>query len=54
MAEPAEAPGAELEEAVMQHQHSNRYQENFLNICISPIGTIQLRDELREKNLCDL
>lgn len=50
MAEPALAAGAGLAEALIQLQHSSRYQENFLNICISSISTIQLRDELRGKN----
>ena len=44
MAEPAEAPGAELVEALFQPRHSSRYQENFLNI--SPISTIQLKVQI--------
>lgn len=48
MAEPAEAPGAELE-ALIQLQHSSWYQENFLNICISPISSIQLHSETNQK-----
>lgn len=49
MAEPAVAAGAGLAEALIQLQHSSRYQESFLNILISSVSTILFRDELREK-----